>query len=105
FILVIRPSPTSTLLPYTTLFDLERRGTNTGARLSRIALLSRGLGDRRLRLLVLVYFLFMLGFTMMEATLTLFIERRIGARDHARSEEHTSELQSRRDLVCRLLLE
>ena len=61
----------------------ERRGTNTGARLSRIALLSRGLGDRRLRLLVLVYFLFMLGFTMMEATLTLFIERRIGARDHA----------------------
>src|SRR5690349_23564301 len=24
---------------------------------------------------------------------------------HARSEEHTSELQSRRDLVCRLLLE
>src|SRR5690349_23726997 len=26
-------------------------------------------------------------------------------RDHRRSEEHTSELQSRRDLVCRLLLE
>src|SRR5690349_23853051 len=26
-------------------------------------------------------------------------------RDHPRSEEHTSELQSRRDLVCRLLLE
>src|SRR5204863_10201488 len=25
--------------------------------------------------------------------------------NHARSEEHTSELQSRRDLVCRLLLE
>src|SRR5690349_22464739 len=27
------------------------------------------------------------------------------ARDLRRSEEHTSELQSRRDLVCRLLLE
>src|SRR5438874_8036539 len=27
------------------------------------------------------------------------------AHDHQRSEEHTSELQSRRDLVCRLLLE
>src|SRR5690349_22786286 len=27
------------------------------------------------------------------------------ARGHDRSEEHTSELQSRRDLVCRLLLE
>src|SRR6266496_6455093 len=26
-------------------------------------------------------------------------------RAHGRSEEHTSELQSRRDLVCRLLLE
>src|SRR6266576_7251947 len=31
---------------------------------------------------------------------------RVGARGAApRSEEHTSELQSRRDLVCRLLLE
>src|SRR5690349_23637613 len=39
-------------------------------------------------------------------------EHRLGHRYHAhglrhghRSEEHTSELQSRRDLVCRLLLE
>src|SRR5699024_12661486 len=31
--------------------------------------------------------------------------RRRGARRTARSEEHTSELQSRFDLVCRLLLE
>src|SRR5690349_23845351 len=31
--------------------------------------------------------------------------RAISARDASRSEEHTSELQSRRDLVCRLLLE
>src|SRR5690349_24147190 len=30
---------------------------------------------------------------------------RRGASSTARSEEHTSELQSRRDLVCRLLLE
>src|SRR6266496_5437229 len=28
-----------------------------------------------------------------------------GSRHRTRSEEHTSELQSRRDLVCRLLLE
>src|SRR5437773_12138531 len=39
------------------------------------------------------------------------IERVVGARRHvgrrqrARSEEHTSELQSHHDLVCRLLLE
>src|SRR5690606_6811860 len=30
---------------------------------------------------------------------------RMNGRDHARSEEHTSELQSRENLVCRLLLE
>src|SRR5438874_13424359 len=33
---------------------------------------------------------------------TLAAQRRVGP---SRSEEHTSELQSRRDLVCRLLLE
>src|SRR5690349_23237757 len=31
------------------------------------------------------------------------VDRRLAG--HRRSEEHTSELQSRRDLVCRLLLE
>src|SRR5438105_8556020 len=33
------------------------------------------------------------------------MERRYRGRDRQRSEEHTSELQSRVDLVCRLLLE
>src|SRR5437868_12427853 len=37
-----------------------------------------------------------------EDTNSLFVRL---ARDHGRSEEHTSELQSRFDLVCRLLLE
>src|SRR5690349_25122373 len=31
-------------------------------------------------------------------------ERELAATEHDRSEEHTSELQSRRELVCRLLL-
>src|SRR5690606_41385473 len=31
--------------------------------------------------------------------------RELGRLDHPRSEEHTSELQSRENLVCRLLLE
>jgi MFS family permease len=53
------------------------------SRASRMQQITRGLTDPRMRMLVLVYFLFMLGFTMMEATLTLFIEKRIGARDHA----------------------
>src|SRR5690349_24762211 len=36
----------------------------------------------------------------------IYVARRGGLRESAgRSEEHTSELQSRRDLVCRLLLE
>src|SRR5438105_9822365 len=39
-----------------------------------------------------------------ERTLGL-CHRRISARARRRSEEHTSELQSRVDLVCRLLLE
>ena len=52
-------------------------------RASRIEQISQGLSDPRLRVLVLIYFLFMLGFTMMEATLTLFIEKRIGSADHA----------------------
>src|SRR5205823_13350317 len=41
----------------------ERRDTHLAERFSRFELLSRGVTDRRLRLLVLVYFLFMLGFT------------------------------------------
>ncbi len=61
----------------------ERRGSRIAERFSRLDQISRGLADPRLRLLLLTYFLFMLGFTMMEATLTLFIERRIGAGDHA----------------------
>lgn len=52
-------------------------------RATRWETLSQGLADPRLRILVLIYFLFMLGFTMMEATLTLFIEKRIGTADHA----------------------
>ena len=61
----------------------ELRGT-APSRASRLQQLSQGLTDPRLRMLVLSYFFFMLGFTMMEATLTLFIEKRIGSPDHAR---------------------
>jgi DHA1 family tetracycline resistance protein-like MFS transporter len=60
----------------------ELRGT-APSRASRLQQLSQGLTDPRLRTLVLIYFLFILGFTMMEATLTLFIENRIGSADHA----------------------
>ena len=52
-------------------------------RTSRFAAIAQGLADPRVRSLVILYFLFLLGFTMMEATLTLFIEKRIGPSDHA----------------------
>src|SRR5438874_7710445 len=41
----------------------------------------------------------------LEAPLTMIVSNGALVRSNDRSEEHTSELQSRRDLVCRLLLE
>src|SRR5690349_24091610 len=40
-----------------------------------------------------------------KADLVLISVARYGSQSFGRSEEHTSELQSRRELVCRLLLE
>src|SRR2546422_4026427 len=93
---MIRRPPRSTLFPYTTLFrslvldDEHGLGFGGGGRLgrrSRRRRRDRDLGDPR----------------------QVDLERRSGAgvaRDaDLRSEEHTSELQSRLHLVCRLLLE
>src|SRR2546430_9727708 len=72
---MIRRPPRSTLFPYTTLFRSKRRGTYD----------QRGLRRRR----------------------QLRHEHRLSRADGqcVRSEEHTSELQSQSNLVCRLLLE
>src|SRR2546428_7486173 len=82
FFLMIRRPPRSTLFPYTTLFrsDLVRRGGEVRF----------GDVERRLRPLELL-----LRHEDRALRPQLF---------RARSEEHTSELQSRPDLVCRLLL-
>src|SRR2546430_9130063 len=80
---MIRRPPRSTLFPYTTLFrsDLILDGDHLFDR--RVALLQRGIERRRLS-----------------------APRGPGDQDHSvRSEEHTSELQSQSNLVCRLLLE
>src|SRR5438874_7996590 len=84
FFSMIRPPPRSTLFPYTTLFrSARRRVLRTEARDEpkdgRLAAPRRSKNRHQLHLIRLVV--------------------------DARSEEHTSELQSRRDLVCRLLLE
>src|SRR2546421_2620065 len=80
FFLMIRRPPRSTLFPYTTLFR------------SGIAVLG-GLGDRA-----------RLG---EDGGREVGLEPALAHRPPGdlRSEEHTSELQSRSDLVCRLLLE
>src|SRR5207253_10740716 len=81
FFLMIRRPPRSTLFPYTTLFRSDDAGSCTYAQLAervdRAANALRALGTGR--------------------------EQRIAIA--MRSEEHTSELQSRGHLVCRLLLE
>src|SRR2546422_8292426 len=83
FFLMIRRPPRSTLFPYTTLF--RSRSRHGGAELPRRAELHRQ-GPRDPPVLPVP-----------------------AARDDGdgavRSEEHTSELQSRLHLVCRLLLE
>src|SRR3712207_7074349 len=91
---MIRRPPRSTLFPYTTLFrSAARRGPP-----AELARWQRRIAEKRDRL------------TSVRATLR-DLRRKIEdvrARERAtppRSEEHTSELQSRQYLVCRLLLE
>src|SRR5262245_65010556 len=90
---MIRPPPRSTLFPYTTLFRSDTSMDN------RASFSTRELG---------------LGAAPHEIVRTTFLFDRFGTAlptnpaaiwSSARSEEHTSELQSLRHLVCRLLLE
>src|SRR3712207_8323108 len=86
FFLMIRRPPRSTLFPYTTLFRSALRRIAFALRsdpLSLAALNQVGLNSQR----------FMLA------------AAGISTEGPLRSEEHTSELQSRQYLVCRLLLE
>src|SRR2546429_3787474 len=88
---MIRRPPRSTLFPYTTLF----RSPVPDAVFDRVAFalhpLANGCEDA-----VAVF--------RMQALQPPLVACRLRSRD-ARSEEHTSELQSRLHLVCRLLLE
>src|SRR2546421_1345882 len=84
---MIRRPPRSTLFPYTTLFRSRReRGSRAGGGAGSTGVAPPGTDLRARR---------------------AHRFRRAHARRAAgaRSEEHTSELQSRSDLVCRLLLE
>src|SRR2546430_3315670 len=77
---MIRRPPRSTLFPYTTLFRSIAREPHR----PKVPDLAVPLGERHV------------------IDRAFFDQRRVG---HGRSEEHTSELQSQSNLVCRLLLE
>src|SRR5438067_9516326 len=80
FLLMGRRPPRSTLFPYTTLFRSRNRRANREAALAYSGAPGPERDHDRL-------------------------PRSRRRRERGRSEEHTSELQSRFDLVCRLLLE
>src|SRR5690349_23942706 len=87
FFLMIRRPPRSTLFPYTTLFRSDVGASDLPARREDRGEVAPVAAAR------------------LEAPLQDGTRRPVRARGPGRSEEHTSELQSRRDLVCRLLLE
>src|SRR2546422_3620937 len=89
---MIRRPPRSTLFPYTTLFRSGRRPLPTERVREGLALGGKELGA--------------VGQQPADDASVLF--RQVGVNEdlcEKRSEEHTSELQSRLHLVCRLLLE
>src|SRR2546421_2929443 len=89
---MIRRPPRSTLFPYTTLFRSRRRGPASWKRPA--SPFPRSTTSARSPF-------FGVGGEYGMAT----TDRGIASGETIRSEEHTSELQSRSDLVCRLLLE
>src|SRR5207249_10394929 len=100
---LIRHPPYSTLFPYTTLFRSLHEHVEYALHLfrsyaSEISGVMRKhqlkLADRQCRMAELSQ--------RVQDTVTILVTALWGAQ---RSEEHTSELQSRFDLVCRLLLE
>src|SRR5690554_7743735 len=89
---MLRRPPRSTLFPYTTLF----RSTLNGL-VSLEVLLACAAGTAVFRLLAVRF-----GW---HTPVPSWVHERRRRREEDRSEEHTSELQSRPHLVCRLLLE
>src|SRR2546430_8304240 len=93
FFLMIRRPPRSTLFPYTTLFRSQRRTQILEQQQAALGI--AGMDVRHVRAERLEQ-----ARHLQIRTHVLLVRRRIH-----RSEEHTSELQSQSNLVCRLLLE
>src|SRR3712207_8870264 len=90
FFLMIRRPPRSTLFPYTTLFRSEQAGRRPAA--------DRDLHQDRVQRVPQPR-------AVQQVLECLRLEHGLHGALGRRSEEHTSELQSRQYLVCRLLLE
>src|SRR3712207_7358462 len=100
---MIRRPPRSTLFPYTTLFRSHRSHPRQAGREDQPLRLGREL-RRQLLAVAVVRHQPGLDATAAQALVEAQRDRRLPAQP-LRSEEHTSELQSRQYLVCRLLLE
>src|SRR3712207_7496193 len=86
---MIRRPPRSTLFPYTTLFRSLNKKLSA---LKNSKMILCGVGPKLMELLRI---------TRLDRILTV----KPSLKEAVRSEEHTSELQSRQYIVCRLLLE
>src|SRR5256886_11681695 len=97
---MIRRPPRSTLFPYTTLF---RSRAVLGGEVERYAVLVHRYRDRYARYAARMLGSLDAGEDAVQDALVRAFDRLADCRE--RSEEHTSELQSQSNLVCRLLLE
>src|SRR3712207_7902250 len=101
---MIRRPPRSTLFPYTTLFRSFAAGARRLEGESRQLIRTHGLKinvDDMAK--AVAFYCGKLGFEVEDRG--AYPERVVLKSEGRRSEEHTSELQSRQYLVCRLLLE
>src|SRR3712207_9164818 len=100
FFLMIRRPPRSTLFPYTTLFRSEKTSFTP---LTNGNFMTRSMADGLAQRTSSELFHLLLPTTLTPFTPTA--STYLADTGRSRSEEHTSELQSRQYLVCRLLLE
>src|SRR2546428_13708842 len=102
---MIRRPPRSTLFPYTTLFRSLSQGKRWGERVPEaetLLSLAQPLGHDYWHLMTLAGEYAYAGREWVARKVTSLLGGEEVELVHNRSEEHTSELQSRSDLVCRL---
>src|SRR5256886_13568213 len=104
FLLMIRPPPRPTLFPYTTLFRSRWLGAPAPAVAQGKDLSSLPAVRARWEEVEAARAAYLGGLTGAKLEETFTVKPTMGGA-YVRSEEHTSELQSQSNLVCRLLLE